>query len=165
MSEGPAKDAKAGGFRGYIASRPVNGVPYPHRVQNLVIRDYCQRKGLLYYLSSTEVAVPGSFMMLNDVMTQLDGLAGIVIFSQFILPPRRVRRLEIYDRILQAGCQLHAALEDTQLSSARDISAFDAVLSITPWLSRTPFQGRFPITPEALSTWDWIAKNVPAGGR
>ena len=165
MSEGPAKDAASAGFRGYIASRPVNGVPYPHRVQNLVIRDYCQRKGLLYYLSATEIAVPGSFMMLNDVMTQLDGLAGIVIFSQFILPPRQARRMEIYDRVLKAGCQLHAALEDTQLSAPGDIATFDAVLAITPWLTQTPFQGQFPSAPDPLDTWGWIAKSAAAGHR
>src|SRR3954469_20736739 len=58
------------GYRGYIASRPVNGVPYPHKVQNLVIRDYAARKKLPFLLSATEIAVPDSTMMLNDLLAK-----------------------------------------------------------------------------------------------
>jgi sporadic carbohydrate cluster protein (TIGR04323 family) len=134
----------AEGFRGYITSRPVNGVPYPHRIQNLVIRDYCQRKGLVFYLSATEVAVADSFMMLNDVLGTLGEIRGIVLFSQFMLPTQREARLAIYDRIVSAGCELHAALEDTAMTKAEDANRFDEVLTIVPWLAATPFGGRFP---------------------
>lgn len=79
------------------------------------------------------------------------------------MPPQRVRRLEIYDHVLQAGCQLHAALEDAHLSCREDIPTFDAVLTITPLLSRKPFRGRFPDTSEDRNAWRWIAKDVSAG--
>ena len=36
--------SKKSGFRGYIFSRTIDGSFIPHRVQNLVIKDYCQRK-------------------------------------------------------------------------------------------------------------------------
>jgi sporadic carbohydrate cluster protein (TIGR04323 family) len=134
------------GYRGYIASRPVNGAPYPHKVQNLVIRDYAARKKLHFLLSATEVAVPDSYMMLNDLLARLDQVNGIILFSQFMLPREAARRREIYDRILAAGCELHAALEETALTRAADIDAFESVLTITPHLAATPFAGRFPPT-------------------
>ena len=36
------------GWRGYISPRPVRGSRTPQHVQNLVIRDYAQRNGLLH---------------------------------------------------------------------------------------------------------------------
>ena len=143
MSEPGTGDER--GYRGYITSRPVNGVPYPHKIQNLVVRDYCRRKGLPFLLSVTEGSVPGSFMMLNGVLDQLAPLHGIVLFSQFMLPAARAERWRIYDKILAAGVELHAALEEIVLAVPGDVAAFDAPLAIVPWLPATPFAGKFPL--------------------
>ena len=143
------------GFRGYIASRPVNGVPYPHRVQNLVIRDYCQRKGLHYLLSAAETSIPNGFMILNDVLAELDKLSGIVLFSQFLLPASRQERARIYDLVLAKGASLHAALEETAISRPGDIGVFEEVLRLAPVLASTPYGGRFPAeapTPDVFKT-------------
>jgi sporadic carbohydrate cluster protein (TIGR04323 family) len=137
------------GYRGYITSRPVNGVAYPHKIQNLVVRDYCRRKGLVFLLSATEGSIPGSFMMLNGVLDQLAAVRGIVLFSQFLLPPARVERQKIYDLVLAAGVELHAAFEENVVTTAADIAAFDAPLAIAPWLQATPFAGRFPLETSA----------------
>ena len=132
------------GFRGYIASRPVNGVAYPHRVQNLVIRDYCQRKGMHFLLSATEGAVANSYMMLNDVLDHLATVEGIVLFSQFMLPAAKARRLEIYERVLSSGAQMHAAMEEAAIVKRDDIQGFDEVLTIDRHLAAAPFAGKFP---------------------
>ncbi len=139
-----SEDAAAGGFRGYIVSRPVGGVPYPHKIQNLMVRDYCRRKGLPFLLSLTEVSVPGSFMMLHALLQNLEGLRGIVLFSQFVLPHARAERFKIYDRVLDAGLQLHAALEENVIATRAEVAAFEAPLAIAPWLPATPFAGKFP---------------------
>jgi sporadic carbohydrate cluster protein (TIGR04323 family) len=146
----PATAAPGAGYRGYIASRAVNGVAYPHRVQNLVIRDYCRRKGLQLRLAATEVAVPGSHMTLNDVLARMGGVQGIVLFSQFLLPPLRDERQRVYERVLATGGEIHAALEDAVLRSATDIAAFDQVLRIAPLLALTPNGGRFRCGDPAL---------------
>jgi sporadic carbohydrate cluster protein (TIGR04323 family) len=138
------------GYRGYITSRPVNGVPYPHKIQNLVVRDYCRRKGLVFLLSATEGSIPDSFMMLNGVLDQLTTVRGIVLFSQFLLPPLRAERQKIYDRVLAAGAELHAAFEENVVAAAPDVAAFDAPLAIAPWLPATPFAGRFPLNRTAM---------------
>jgi len=131
------------GFRGYIASRPVAGVPYPHRVQNLVIRDYCRRKNLMYLLSSAEISVPGSCMMLNEILNQLDSVAGVVAFSLFMLPQSKTERRAIMERVVGAGKELHAALEDIVIRDAADMDAAEQLIAINAALPATPFGGLY----------------------
>ena len=100
------------GFRGYIASRPVNGMAYPHKVQNLVIRDYCQRKHLPYILSVTEVSIPNNYMTLNDLLRRLNRIDGVVFFSAFMLPNNPSLRTDLFTALHCQGKQFHAALED-----------------------------------------------------
>ena len=40
--------------RGYIFSRPFMGERAPQHVQNIIIRDYCEKNNLFYLLSTTE---------------------------------------------------------------------------------------------------------------
>ncbi|WP_341738397.1 LIC12192 family sporadic carbohydrate cluster protein [Microcoleus sp. CAWBG640] len=131
------------GYRGYIISRPVRGVSYPHRVQNLVVRDYATRHNLAYKLSATEYAMPRCYMMLYDVLAELPQLEGIILFSLFMLPQRTESRLEIYDRILGAGCELHAALEEMVLQDRSQIENFEEMIQAVLTLSNTPMGGYY----------------------
>ena len=71
------------GFRGYISSREFGGQRVPQHIQNLVIRDYCKRKGIDYLLSATELAMPETYIMLTQLREQVDEIDGIVfkVFS------------------------------------------------------------------------------------
>lgn len=138
------------GFRGYIASRPVRGTPTPQRVQNLVVRDYCARRGLVYLVSSTEYAMPGCFMMLENVLQELGKIEGIVAFSAFMLPYQPERRWRIYERVFEAGASLHVALENMALSSSAEIERFEDLLSVAFLLERVPLRGRYEKTSRPL---------------
>jgi len=131
------------GYRGYIVSRPVREVSYPHRVQNLVVRDFATRHNLLYKLSATEYAMPGCYMMLSDVLAQLPQLQGIILFSLFVLPRRAEERWAIYDRILEAGCELHAALEEMVLKDRSEIESFEEMIQAVLTLPNTPMGGYY----------------------
>ena len=139
-----------GGYRGYIASRPVRGSHFPQRVQNLVVRDYATRRGLAYRLSATEYAMPACYMMLENVLDELPALDGIILFSLFVLPARSERRRDVYRRVLEAGKTLHAALEQLALGDAADVSAWEAIVGVEHALPRTPFGGRYEKTAEPL---------------
>ena len=65
------------GFRGYVSSRVFCKERVPQHVQNLVIRDYCARRGITYLLSATEYAMPNCYMMLEQTMNDLENLDGI----------------------------------------------------------------------------------------
>jgi sporadic carbohydrate cluster protein (TIGR04323 family) len=129
------------GHRGYIASRAVRGQMMPQQVQNLVVRDYARRKGLTYKLSATEYGMPGCYMMLESVMQELDRLEGVILFSLFMLPQRAERRRAIYDRVLESGASLHAALEDLAIASADDIARVEDLLLLEPYTTHKSVVG------------------------
>jgi sporadic carbohydrate cluster protein (TIGR04323 family) len=130
------------GFRGYIGSRPVRGTSFPQRLQNLVVRDYAARRRLTFLLSATEHCMPGSYMMLEDVLADLPQLEGIIAFSLFQLPQRKARRLEIYRRVLAHGASFHAAFEDLVLRGDGDVERLETMLDVNATLPLAPFRGR-----------------------
>ena len=139
-----------GGYRGYIVSRPVRGSHFPQRVQNLVVRDYAQRRKLAFRLSVTEYAMTGCTMMFESLLDELPGLEGIVLFSLFVLPAQRERRLRAYQRVLDAGKTLHAALENLVLATPADIPSWEDIIGVDAVLAATPFGGRYEKTATPL---------------
>jgi sporadic carbohydrate cluster protein (TIGR04323 family) len=122
--------AERAGHRGYIGARPLNGSRTPQHVQNIVIRDYARRKNLQYLLSAAEHTMPGSYMVLEDILDELPRLRGLICYSIFMLPPDENRRRDIYDCVLQQGCDLHAAVEEISLTSRQDIQAVEDILLV-----------------------------------
>jgi sporadic carbohydrate cluster protein (TIGR04323 family) len=108
----------------------VRGETTPQHVQNLVIRDYAHRRGLQLKLSATEYGMPMCYMMLDKVLEELPTLEGIICFSMFMLPQRAERRRAVYERVLAAGCTLHAALESLALQSEADVLLFEDIFRI-----------------------------------
>jgi sporadic carbohydrate cluster protein (TIGR04323 family) len=112
------------GVRGYIFSRAFMGERIPQRVQNLVIRDYCQRNDLVYLLSATEYAMQRCSMMLKEIMLELDRLEGVVMYSIYQLPKDTSERHDIYTKVTESGSTLHFALEGLK---AYNYDTFDRV--------------------------------------
>jgi len=121
------------GHRGYIGARPLNGRRTPQHVQNIVIRDYARRKNLQFLLSAVEHVMPGSYMILEDLLDELPRLGGIICYSIFMLPPDERRRREVYDRVLREGCNLHAAVEEIAIASNDDIGAVEDILLVNKY--------------------------------
>jgi sporadic carbohydrate cluster protein (TIGR04323 family) len=119
--------AERKGYRGYIGSRSYFGERVAQHVQNLVIRDYCRQRKMYYLLSATEYVMPGSFVMLEQVVRELPRLEGIVLFSLFMLPPDSTRRRAIYEQILGAGATLHAALESVAITEAAEVAVIEDI--------------------------------------
>ena len=123
------------GFRGYVSSRPFLGQRAPQRVQNLVIRDYCERNELMYLLSAVEYVMDECYAMLEKLLMELPNLEGLVFYSLFQLPPEHEKRLLIYDRVIQEGCSLHFSIESLMVSRADhvlDIEDIWGIQSVMP---------------------------------
>lgn len=118
------------GFRGYVATRRVRGDRVPQAVQNLVVRDYAQRMKLNLKLPVVEYGMPGCYMMLESVLDELPPLDGVVFYSLFQLPERPSRREAIYQRIFDAGCSLHGALESMALWQPEDVRRIEDIFRI-----------------------------------
>jgi len=138
------------GYRGYVGSRPVRGVAYPQRVQNLVVRDYAQRRRLPYLLSLVEHAMPGSYMMLENLLGELPQLDGVIFFSAFMLPPDAAARRAVYDRILAAQATLHLALENRSVADREACAQLEETFLVAQALGATPFGGRYAKDGRAL---------------
>ena len=118
------------GFQGYISSGPTQGFRTPQHVQNLVIRDYCQNRQMTFLLSGTEYAIPGSFLMLNQMIDRLDQLEGLVLYSLFQLPEQAKVRRKIYAQFLDKGKTMHCAVESLSLLNDDDIERIEDIWSV-----------------------------------
>ena len=121
------------GYRGYISSRSFGGERAPQHVQNLVIRAYCERHELEYLLSATELAMPGCFLMFEQLLNSLESLEGIVCYSLQQLPDDASKREEIFERIILTGRSIHFAVEGLYVrdfSSARRVGEIAEVQSV-----------------------------------
>jgi sporadic carbohydrate cluster protein (TIGR04323 family) len=73
--------------KGYISSRPLkNGIMYDQSIQNLVIRNYCERNNYFFLLSSTEYIMKDCYKMLNQVIYDYNDYDCIIFFSYQQLP-------------------------------------------------------------------------------
>lgn len=103
--------------RGYIFSRPFMSERAPQHVQNIVIRDCCERNGLLYMLSATEYAMPNCHLILRQVLDELLSIDAIALYSLFQLPQDAAERELVYRRVLSLGKTLYFAVESLKMSS------------------------------------------------
>ncbi len=118
------------GFQGYVTSRPFQGQRVPQHVQNLVIRDYCRGRELIYLLSGTEYAIPGSSMMLQQLLDGLEQLDGIILYSLFQLPENKSSRQTIYQQVLAQKKSLHFAVETLVLQEERDCQRIEDIWGV-----------------------------------
>ena len=118
------------GFQGYVTSRPFQGQRVPQHVQNLVIRDYCRGRELIYLLSGTEYAIPGSSLMLQQLLDGLEQLDGIILYSLFQLPENKNSRQTIYQQVLAQKKSLHFAVETLVLQEERDCQRIEDIWGV-----------------------------------
>ncbi len=124
------------GYRGYISSRSFGGERAPQHVQNLVIRAYCERHELEYLLSTTELAMPGCFLMFEQLLNSLESLEGIVCYSLQQVPDGAAKREEIFERIILTDRSIHFAVEGlcvSDVASARRVGEIAEVQSVMPF--------------------------------
>jgi sporadic carbohydrate cluster protein (TIGR04323 family) len=117
------------GWRGYISSREREGNFIPQRVQNLVIRNYAQSKGMPFLLSATEYYMDNCYMMLNALLEELDSVSGLIFYSLNLLPENQFQRKLIYDKVVNKKCELHFALEDMAIVNEEDINLIEDIIA------------------------------------
>ncbi len=141
--------AARSGYRGYVSCREFGGLRVPVPVQSTFLRDYCNRHGFLYKLHVNENEFPHSYMVLDGMLAELDGLEGVLMFSMFMLPQRPARRRAVFDRILAAGIELHFPLENLVIRRASDVEPVEQMLAAANLLrycpTRIPGDPRIPL--------------------
>jgi len=117
-------------LRGYIFARPFMGERAPQHVQNIVLRDYCQKRGHELLLSATEYAMEDSYMILESVLDDLANIDGIVFYSLYQLPTQSEKRRLVYSRVLDAQKSLHFAVEGMSISNIDEIDSVENCLLV-----------------------------------
>lgn len=110
--------------RGYI-SHIMQGVrSVPQSVQQLVIRNYCEKNGFKFLLSATEF---------EDQTIMFDSIKekNIIFYSIWILPKSKEKRKKIYD----SGKNIKFATENLNL----DIEFLETVFTIGEWHGSSQF--------------------------
>jgi len=119
------------GYRGYIASLPINGSRAPQHIQNLVIRNYAERHELQFRLSATEFAVPGCFLALDGLINDLKTIDGVILYSLFMLPSEADSRQKVYDAFLSMGKSIHVATENFSMFTDEDVAYAEDIWKIS----------------------------------
>ena len=117
-------------FRGYIFSRSFRGERAPQSVQNIIIRDYCEKHCYEFLLSKSEYAIKDSYKILFYALKELKKIDGMVFYSVFMLPTDKSLRFKIYKMFLNNKKKLLFAVEDLQLKSITDIESIENILKI-----------------------------------
>jgi sporadic carbohydrate cluster protein (TIGR04323 family) len=117
-------------LRGYIFARSFMGERAPQHVQNIILRDYCQKRGHELLLSAAEYAMPDSYMILESVLDDLANIDGIVFYSLYQLPTQSEQRRLVYSRVLDAQKSLHFAVEGMSISSIKDVDSIENCLLV-----------------------------------
>ena len=118
------------GVRGYIFSRPFLGERVPQHVQNLVIRDYCNKQGLQYLLSATEYAMANSNLILQQVLDELPKLEGIIFYSLFLLPEDTIERNRVIQIILKKEKTIYFAVEGLSISNLPEYERIETIWQV-----------------------------------
>jgi sporadic carbohydrate cluster protein (TIGR04323 family) len=106
------------------------GERVPQHVQNLVIRDYCERNNLHFLLSATEYAMQGCHLILEQVLGELSDINGLVAYSLFQLPEDGIQRQRIYDQVLNQQKDLHFAVEGLRASNWQECERIETLWRI-----------------------------------
>ena len=126
----PTKSKIENGFRGYIFSRPFMEERVPQHVQNIVIRDYCSKKGIHYLLSATEYAMGNSTLILKQLINDLPSVDGIVAYSIFQMPEDDAERQGIFNKILSSNKEIHFAVEGLSLYDNESYSRIENIWQV-----------------------------------
>ena len=114
----------------------------PQHVQNIVIRDYCQRAGYQYALSATEYAMSGSSLMLVQLIESIESVDGIVDYSLFQLPEDQKIRERLCKGVLQLGKELHFAVENIAVSSETSLARIEVLWRVKQSASNWTNEGQ-----------------------
>lgn len=125
-------------MRGYNFSRPFMDERVPQHVQNIVIKDFCQKNGFNFLLSVTEYSMKNSFYILNQLVNNLTGLNGIVAYSVFQMPYDDKKRETLFKKILKKKKQIFFACENLKISNTRDIERIKKIWSIKKISKKCP---------------------------
>ena len=111
------------------------GERVPQSVQNIVIRDFCNKNNLLYMLSAVEYAMKNSSLILKAEVNSLisedsTNFLGLISYSMFQLPESDELRKTILKKMIIHKKIFFCALENIKISSISDVNKIENIWRI-----------------------------------
>ncbi len=103
------------------------GERVPQHVQNIVIKDFCQKRNFNFLLSVSEYSMPNSFYILKDLLNNLTGLYGVVAYSIFQMPYDDKERKLVFKKILNKKKKIFFACENLEVSNNNDVDRVESI--------------------------------------
>ena len=117
-------------LKGYIFSRPFLGERVPQHIQNIVLKDYCNKKNFFFVMSATEYSVKKSTYILNDLLNNINDYDGLIFYSIFQLPEDLEQRSQFYKNIIKKNKQAHFAVENFVAKNIKDFQEIEKVFRL-----------------------------------
>lgn len=118
--------------RGYVSSIKIDGSSIPQQVQNIAIREYCQKKKFHYLLSSVEYSIPDSIYSISEALNE--NFSDIIVYySLFQLPVRKSKRFYLYKKILKKK-NVHFAIENLQIEHKSDLDKIEKIIIVNQFI-------------------------------
>lgn len=128
-------------FKGYISSRVLNdSSAVDQSIQNMVIRNSCQKRGFTYHLSATEYGMKNCFLVLNEIFKDLkqNKYDGVAFYSLSQLPESVQMRKKIYQNSIFKGKKILFSLENMLINNAKSIQKLEEIIKIQNSLKYCP---------------------------
>ena len=121
-------------IKGYISSNYIKNNLISQKVQNLVIRKYCEDKNLIYNLSNAEYIHDESFIGLNEIIESIDNYNGIVAYSMHQLPKDRKLRLKLLNKVLIKKKFISFATEDIAVKDKKTFNNLELLINLNNYI-------------------------------
>jgi sporadic carbohydrate cluster protein (TIGR04323 family) len=117
-------------LKGYIFSRPFFGERAPQHVQNIVLRDYCNKYNYNFLLSGTEYTQKNSTYILSELLKNINFYNGLLFYSLLQLPTKREYRHNVYSTIINKKKEIHFAVENISAKTKKDFVEVEKIFLI-----------------------------------
>ncbi len=115
------------------------GERVPQHVQNIIIRDYCSKKGIQHLLSATEYSMENSSLILKQLINDLSSVEGVVAYSLFQMPEDNFERQSIFDKIISLNKEMHFAVEGLSLYNNDSLNRIEDIWKVKKTIPRCNF--------------------------
>lgn len=116
--------------KGYIFSRSFFEERVPQHVQNIVIKDFCNKNNLNFMMSATEYSTQNTYFILFELIKNIKKIDGLVFYSLFQLPENENKRKIILNKILKNKKKIFFAVENLSIVNTKDILKIENIIKI-----------------------------------
>lgn len=111
----------------YVSSRKFGEWKLPVPMQNIIMKDYCDKNNYIFNVSMNELNISCSLTILNTILKNLKNDQGILMCSYKMLSPNTNEVLKLLRTGLENGIEWHFVFENIQI---KDVSSLDEFLNL-----------------------------------